>query len=989
MGGAKKILLIDANNLAYRAFYALPETISTTSGTVTNAVYGFTSMLIKLIEEQKPQTIICAFDSKVPTFRHKLFEEYKIQRKKMPSELVNQMPLIKEVLDSFNILSLEIDGYEADDVLASIARLLSKRFEEIIIVTGDKDILQLISRKIKVMAVKKGITDTIIYDEEKVKEKFGVGPQKIKDLLALMGDSSDNIPGIPGIGPKIARKLLEEYKSLDNIYRNIDKVKSEGIRNLLIKYKNQVEISKKLVQLDPKLEIDIDKLLSSRSFKDLDYRKIEKLFDSLEFKTLKERIRKLDLFKGPVSQKEYRGEIENSYNKTKFKVKLKKMNLRFLLSDLDFENLYRSLDESIDNKLYLSLVWLKNPVKDTDSSKLGNNFCKGAIKGAILYPDYYPNYPGAGGSVSTFNAYFISDETLNNTITREKIKRLIEDKKLAKSGFDFKSIYKFFKKYGIDLDGRIIDYKIVYLLLNPFAVDVSLEEVLKSYLGLSLEELKSFPLKELEESKELDNQLSKENQLQLDLDRDLYTTERNLDNTILIADDTYNNLNNNLNNNLDADFSEENLEFPPGFIVLYGELENKLLKSLKEEGLDKLYFDIEGPLVRVLAKMEFRGVNVDKAYLDSLIYEYEVNIKKLEGEIYNLCGQEFNINSPQQLSNILYRKLGLPVVKKTKTGLSTDAGTLISICDKHPVVEKILDYREKVKLKNTYIDVLPGLIDLEDGRIHTTYNQLGTSTGRISSVKPNLQNIPIRTELGKEIRKAFIPGEGYDLLMSADYSQIELRVLAHFSEDENLIEAFNRGEDIHTRTASEIFGINYEDVDESLRRKAKAINFGIIYGMTEYGLGSRLSISEDEAREYIRMYFEKYPKVKKYIDYLIELAYERGYTTTLFGRKRYITELGSSNAKLRNLGERLAVNTPIQGSAADIMKLSTVVLFDSLKSKNIDCNIILHVHDELVLELKEKDLEEVKKIVKDSMENCVKLRVKLRVDIKTGRNWYI
>jgi DNA polymerase-1 len=425
------------------------------------------------------------------------------------------------------------------------------------------------------------------------------------------------------------------------------------------------------------------------------------------------------------------------------------------------------------------------------------------------------------------------------------------------------------------------------------------------------------------------------------------------------------------------------------YVSLYSRLEKILLKKIDNEKLNKLYDEIEGPLIKILAYIEYVGVNIDRKYLRSLIKEYEVNINRLTEDIYKLCGCNFNINSPQQLAKILYSKLNLPAVKKTKTGFSTNAGTLLAIFDRHPVIEKILNYREKVKLKNTYIDVLPSLINSRDNRIHTTYNQLGTSTGRISSSKPNLQNIPVRTDLGRQIRKAFIPGKNYDLLMSADYSQIELRVLAHLSEDEDLIEAFNLGEDIHKRTASEIFSVPYNEVDENLRRKAKAINFGIIYGMTEYGLKSRLSISEDEAREYIKMYFNRYQKVRKYIDTLISSTYKNGYTTTIFGRKRYIRELSSGNINIRNLGERLAVNTPIQGSAADIMKLSTIILFNELQSVGIDSNIILHVHDELVLELKKDDLNKVEKIVRNSLENCIELKVGLEVDIKTGKNWYI
>ncbi|MDD5601135.1 MAG: DNA polymerase, partial [Actinomycetota bacterium] len=424
-------------------------------------------------------------------------------------------------------------------------------------------------------------------------------------------------------------------------------------------------------------------------------------------------------------------------------------------------------------------------------------------------------------------------------------------------------------------------------------------------------------------------------------------------------------------------------------LSLYEKIESSLLEGLSEEDMEELYWKIEEPLIRILAEMEYTGVCIDREYLNDLIKEYDREIKNLEKEIYELCGEKFNINSSRQLAEVLYNKLGLPAVKRTKTGLSTDAESLRAIYDSSPVIAKILDYREKTKLKNTYIDVLPRLIDPVDLRVHATYHQLGTSTGRISSSDPNLQNIPVRTEYGRQIRKAFIPGAGYDLIMSADYSQIELRILAHLSEDEILIDSFRKDEDIHARTASELFDVDYNEVTEELRRKAKTINFGIIYGMTEYGLMNRLSIPEEEAREYIKKYFERYQGVNKYLKFLVDEAYKKGYSTTIFGRKRYLRELGSSNSQVRSLGERYAVNTPIQGSAADIIKLSTIVLFDKLKSEKIDSNIILHVHDELVLELKEKDSEIIRKILKESMENCVKLKVNLKVDIKSGVNWYI
>jgi DNA polymerase-1 len=538
---------------------------------------------------------------------------------------------------------------------------------------------------------------------------------------------------------------------------------------------------------------------------------------------------------------------------------------------------------------------------------------------------------------------------------------LLENKEIKKSGYDFKKIYKILKDYDICLSGKLIDYKILYLILNPLKSTTTLDEITGDLLNMEIEDI------ELSEGKEGSDLIEfKDIKEKKQLTLDLYKDEKQK----IKADKEY----------LDGILRR---------LSLYEKIETGLLEKIKKEKLDKLYWRIEEPLIQVLAEMEYTGVHIDKKYLSSLIEEYELDIGRLEKEIYKLCGEEFNINSSQQLSEILYRKLNLPVTKKTKTGFSTDAGALKAIYDSSPIIRKILDWREKTKLKNTYIDVLPALIDPEDLRVHTTYNQLGTSTGRISSSDPNLQNIPVRTDYGRQIRKAFIPGKGYDLILASDYSQIELRVLAHLSGDENLLGSFNRKEDIHTRTASEIFRVSYDDVDVTLRRKAKAINFGIIYGMTEYGLKSRLSISEEEAKEYIQKYFDRYPGVKKYLKFLIDDAYKKGYTTTIFGRKRYLKELGSSNVRIRSLGERFAVNTPIQGSAADIMKLSTVILFNKLKLNNIDSNIILHVHDELVLELKERDLEKIKKIVIESMENCVSLKVKLRVDIKTGKNWYI
>jgi len=913
-GRNNKVILIDGNNIAYRAFYAIPDNISTSSGIITNAVLGFTNMLLKLIEEQHPDTIVCAFDSKIPTFRHKIFDRYKINRKKMPTELSIQFPLIKEVLDAFNIIYLEKDGFEADDILAGIVNSIKDEFNQIIIVTGDKDILQLVSGNIKVMAIKKGITDTVIFDRLKVEEKFGVKPENMKDLLALMGDNSDNIPGIPGIGPKTARLLVKKYGCLEEIYKNINKEDNPRLRELLTNNKNLAELSKELTTLRIAWDTDVSEVIN-KSFKNISFNKVKQLFESLEFRSLEKRL--VDL-KDKINFKEEIPVV---------KKRADKINLKHLTRGSNLEILNKNLTTNI----YITEF-------------TGDD----AFYGIILYS-------GAD------SAFLIERDSLNESAIRETIKKLLENKEIKKSGFDFKRIYKILKNYGICLSGKFIDYKILYLILNPLKSTTTLDEITGDLLNMEIEDI------ELSEGKESSDLIEfKDIKEKKQLILDLYKNEKQ---------------------KIKAD--REKLDGILKRLSLYKKIETGLLEKIKKEKLDKLYWQIEEPLIQVLAEMEYTGVNIDKKYLSSLIEEYKLDIGRLEKEIYKFCGEEFNINSSQQLSEILYGKLNLPVTKKTKTGFSTDAGALKAIYDSSPIIRKILDWREKTKLKNTYIDVLPALIDPEDLRVHTTYNQLGTSTGRISSSDPNLQNIPVRTDYGRQIRKAFIPGKGYDLILASDYSQIELRVLAHLSGDENLIDSFNRGEDIHNRTASEIFGVSYDDVDVTLRRKAKAINFGIIYGMTEYGLKSRLSIPEEEAKEYIQKYFDRYTGVKKYLKFLIDDAYKKGYTTTIFGRKRYLKELGSSNVRIRSLGERFAVNTPIQGSAADIVKLSTVILFNKLKLNNIDSNIILHVHDELVLELKERDLEKIKKIVIESMENCVSLKVKLRVDIKTGKNWYI
>ncbi|OQA21813.1 MAG: DNA polymerase I [Actinobacteria bacterium ADurb.Bin346] len=954
----RKVLLVDSNNIAYRAFYALPPTIATSTGTMTNAVYGFTAMILKIIGEQKPDAVVCAFDSRGPTFRHELFEEYKAQRKKMPAELSGQMQLIREVMTALNISTIEIPGFEADDIIATISGKTASLFYDTIILSGDKDILQLVSENVKVISMKKGISDTVLYDIRGVVEKFGVEPPQIKDLLALMGDASDNIPGVQGIGPKTALELISQFGNVESIYKNIDKIKNEKLKNLLSSKEESARKSKSLTELNDGLEIDIE-MIAGLKIKDFDYKKVEDVFDSLEFNTLKKRVKDIasiyGIKSGPAAEPgSFHSDIQEKIIKNNGDKEIIKI-IEGSAAQLGV------LSERSD--LYLSAV-TSGPAQDY-----------------LIIGD---------GEAS----YFVFD---SNSLLMPEIKTgisiLTAKTSLQLTGFDLKQACKLFKKYEIGLNAGLIDLKIMYLLLNPSKTDAAFEEVSESLTGENTDSVSGLYEINITDSPDSISNACGESTGKPGASRG--------DVKNMTPENRQEPHSNQMFFSFDAgkqeeksgisgikDFAENNKNL---FIqmTLMPLIKPALQEKIKREGLDRLYNEIEGPLVKVLAEIEFKGVCIDPVYIKELIGQYDRDISSLTNDIFSLCDAKFNINSTKQLADVLYKKLNLSATKKTKTGYSTDAATLYSIYDAHPVIEKILDYREKVKLKNTYLDVLPTLVDPVDGRVHTTYNQLGTTTGRISSNNPNLQNIPVRTDLGRQIRKAFIPGTGYDILLSADYSQIELRILAHFSGDSDLIDAFNSGHDIHTRTAAEIFGVSYKDVDENLRRKAKAINFGIIYGMTEFGLKSRLSITEEEAREYIRLYFTRYPGVKKYLNHLIESAYRTGFTTTLFGRKRYIKELASTNANLRSLGERLAVNTPIQGSAADIMKLATVLLDKKLRLTGTDSNIILHVHDEIVLELKNEDADKVRAIVLDSMENCITLKVALKVDLKAGKNWYI
>jgi DNA polymerase-1 len=777
-----------------------------------------------------------------------------------------------------------------------------------------------------------------------------------------MGDSSDNIPGIKGIGPKSAVELVKKYGNIEEIYKHLNDIKNEKIKNLLDANSKVVFDSRKLTELVTDLNLNISNLLAKK-LNEINFKDVEKIFNSLEFKTLKERIKKISIYSDSFQMQDTNKiKTNHDLNNKLISEEQTLKNLNFNVIDLNFNS--EIFLKNSNGKVFLELC--ENHLNEEKHGEKN-------IKDLIIYNAYDNPY--------VFYSNFFNDEKY-----LQIIKNILENKNIIKSGSNLKEIYKYLKKYNIEINGFFHDYMIFYLLLNPDKTYIEINELLKIYFPDISSEYLCLEINQPEKNFKnksgfnINNQDNNANNLKSNKNQLSFHSENNISENpdMEIPDSAYN----------ENHIKNDNFKISLNNILHYRKLEEILLNEIKNNELYELYEKIEGPLIKVLAEMEFTGIAVDKDYLKVLIKQYDEEINKLVNEIYEISGEKFNINSPQQLSGILFKKLNLASSKKTKTGFSTDASTLISLSGKNPIINKVMDYREKVKLKNTYIDVLPNLIDPEDNRIHTTYNQLGTTTGRISSSDPNLQNIPVRTELGRQIRKAFVPGQGYDYLLSSDYSQIELRILAHLSEDEKLIDIFNKNGDIHTFTASEIFGVDIKDVTEELRRKAKAINFGIIYGMTEYGLKSRLSINEDEAREYINLYFKRYPKVKSYINFLIKEAYKKGFTTTLFGRKRYISELGSSNGRLRSLGERLAVNTPIQGTAADIMKLATVKLYNDIRDNEIDANILLQVHDELVLEIKNKDLEDIKKIVRNAMENCVNLKVAIKVDIKVAENWY-
>ncbi len=865
----RKIALIDGNSLVYRAFFALPISIKTSTGQVTNAVYGFTSMLIRLIQEDKPDAILVAFDKAVPTFREELFAEYKAHRPSMPNELKAQFPLVKEVLNAFGIPILEIEGFEADDIIATISKQAEQKGNLVEIVTADRDALQLVSDKVKVISTRKGVTEVKVYDVKKVLERFGVSPEKIADVLGLMGEPSDNIPGIPGIGEKTALKLIQEYGSLENLLENIESIKSDKLKELLKIYSQQARLSKELATLrvDVPLKINFSQLKLRPNPK-----AIKETFLSLEFNTLLKRIN----FEGETIPPKII-EISPKIERVESEKRLEEILIR-----LEKEGKFGLLIET------------------------SGEFLTGEISKVYL-------------SFSKNSVIYFSLDGFQKTFFLPYLKNLLESPQIMKIIYDLKALLPYFRREKINLSEPVFDILIATYLLSPTLGKYNLSDAVKRYLRASLGGKKKV---------------------------------------------------------------EENSQKVLALLKLYPILNQKI----EEEELKNLFFEIEMPLARILSKMEEVGIKIDPKILNNLSKEMERLLEKTEEEIYSLVGEEFNLNSPQQLSKVLFEKLGLKSKKRTKRHLATDFSVLIKLVNEHPVIEKILQHRELFKLKSTYVDVLPNLINPQTSRVHTTFNQTGTATGRLSSNNPNLQNIPIRGEFGQRIREAFVAEPGW-LFLSADYSQIDLRILAHLAQDETLCQFFRKGKDIHEMTACEIFGVREENVTPEMRRAAKAVNFGILYGISAFGLAEQLNISKEEAQRYIEKYLSRYPKIRNFIERSISDAFRTGYVKTILGRRRYLPELKSDNIKIRNLGERLAVNTPVQGSSADIIKLAMVQIGKEIEEKNLRTRLLLQIHDELIFEVPKEERDEVERLVRGKMERAYPLSCGLKVEISLGPNW--
>ncbi len=896
-----KLVLIDGNSIMNRAFYGImgSKSLTTKDGRYTNAVYGFLAILFKLIEDENPKYMAVAFDLKAPTARHKMYEGYKANRKGMPEELAEQMPVIKDILRAMNIDIIEKEGYEADDVLGTLSRYGEKQGLDVVILSGDRDTFQLATDKvsIRIPRTKGGKTETDVFDRNKIIETYGIEPKQLIDVKGLQGDSSDNIPGVPGIGEKTALSLIQKFNSIENLYDLVEK----GEAGLKGKQKENIENNKDMAFLSKtlgtiNLEVPIEDTLEDFKVEEWDRPKVLEIFKDLNFNRY---IDRFSLRSEDTQKNEDKKEI--------------------------YKEVEKELKEIIEiiNKQKEMIFYLQ-----TDNDENQEKIIKEKIVAISVY------------NKELNEAYYLE---LNEENIQD-FKEIFENKNIKKIGINLTKEYILLKQVGINIDGMYYDIAIAGYLLNPTNTKFDIENLANQYIDLDIKEI----IGEEEKGEQI-----------------------------------------NLFDSISEDKEKRNIkkEFDLIYVYAISKIQEETLKKLEEINARDLFFNIEMPTVEVLSDMQWNGMYVDKEELESFGKELSSKIEVLTKEIHEMAGQEFNINSTKQLGEILFEKMKLPVIKKTKSGYSTDVDVLEKLKKEDPIIEKILEYRQLMKLNSTYVEGLKVYINPKTKRIHSFFHQTITATGRISSTEPNLQNIPTRFELGKRVRKIFKPAEG-KLYVDADYSQIELRVLAHISGDKHMIEAFNNNQDIHKQAASKVFKTPMDEVTKEQRSNAKAVNFGIVYGISDFGLGEQLGISRKQAKKYIDEYLEEYKGIKEFMDNITEKAKEQGYVETLFHRRRYIPELKSNNYMVRQFGARAAMNTPIQGTAADIMKIAMINVYRELKQRNLKSKIVLQVHDEMMLESPKDEIEEVKKIIKEKMEGAIKLKVPLIADISEAENWY-
>ncbi|HCX03296.1 MAG TPA: DNA polymerase I [Clostridiales bacterium] len=887
-----KFVILDGNSILFRAYYALPP-LKNKKGVFTNAVYGFLTMLYKIIDDYQPNYICVAFDPDKPTFRHEKYEDYKAGRAKAPNELVMQFGMIRDVLDKHNIKYLEIDSYEADDIAGSLANKYKGKDIETYLVTSDKDYLQLIDKGVTVILTKTGVTNIVEYNEEKMEEEYGITPEQFIDLKALMGDSSDNIPGVYGIGEKTGLKLLKKYGSLDGVYENIDEIKGK-MKEKLEKEKNQAYLSYTLAKIIKNLPLDYD--IDYFKYVEADKKELMDLYDEYEFRKLKDR---------------FKESAQLTFGTDNIEIK-------------DKEKILEEIPEAIE----------------IETKELKKKILKEKTFGFKFLYDYervfYSKIVYAGFIIDD-DIYYLKKD-LDKSL--KELKDIFEEKNIKKQSHHIKDELIYLLKLGINLKGIEFDTMIGKYILDPSERSYDIDRLAYEFLEMDIHG----------EAHYLGKGKKKKSFAEIKED--------------------------------------QGIKYLSELLYITKNVKNKIEQKIKESKMEDLYQNFELPLVKVMASMEVLGFKIDKEELNNIGNKLKKKLEILEEIIQDFAGEEFNLNSPKQLGEILFEKMDLPVVKKTKTGYSTDAEVLEKLKSKHPIIDKIIDYRQLSKLNSTYVEGFLKLIDENDGRVHSSFKQTITSTGRISSTEPNLQNIPVRTEEGRELRKVFVPENNEYILLDADYSQIELRVLAHVANETKLIEAFEAGEDIHTKTASEVFRVPMEEVTSLMRSRAKAVNFGIVYGISDYGLSRDLGISRKEAKEYIDNYLDYYSNINKYMKDIIKKGKKEGYVETVFGRRRDLPELKSRNYNVRSFGERLALNTPIQGTAADIIKKAMINVFERLDDEKLKSRLILQVHDELILEVYKPELENVKNILKEEMENAAKLKINLAVDMNTGGSWY-